>query len=233
MSETQPFKSHGLFLLWHSLMAVIHISLVSGEGACNMNISAPPIFLIHTAHLHGSLSTVSVWPRPFVYTTETWYFRAVSLKQMGSALAAWCVLPFTDWLKTTSRHILSHSDAKAYLWLTGWRISYQILSQSEITYRRLLVRVLSRLYHGFICSLLLMNQLCHTKENTYSARNGCHIYLHTMHISIARETSFSCHWFTKNNHFLKQENSSLFAFRLSFSINDHKFILEHKQIKQQ
>ena len=119
MSETQPFKSHGLFLLWHSLMAVIHISLVSGEGACNMNISAPPIFLIHTAHLHGSLSTVSVWPRPFVYTTETWYFRAVSLKQMGSALAAWCVLPFTDWLKTTSRHILSHSDAKAYLWLTG------------------------------------------------------------------------------------------------------------------
>lgn len=91
MSETQPFKSHGLFLLWHSLMALIHNSLVSGEGACKMNISAPPIFLIHTAHLHGSLSTVSVWPRPFVYTTETWYFRAVSLKQIGSAWAAWCV----------------------------------------------------------------------------------------------------------------------------------------------
>ena len=97
-------------------MALIHISLVSGEGACKMNISAPPIFLIHTAHLHGSLSTVSVWPMPFVYIKKTWCFRAVSLiqkvlhKQLGA---------FADWLETTSRYILIQSDAKADLWLTG------------------------------------------------------------------------------------------------------------------
>ena len=57
------------------------------------------------------------------------------------------------------------------------------------------------------------------------------IYLHAMHISKFWKSSLSCHWFAEDNNFLKQENSSLFAFCFRFSINNHKLILYHMKEK--